>query len=92
MATNFSTDPLTTTAEQLRVHLTNGAIRSTELIDIYLTQIEKHNHRGLGLHAVISTACSEKLFEYAKRLDEERSAGRLEDLCMAFQSSSRTTS
>ncbi|KAJ8128010.1 hypothetical protein O1611_g5628 [Lasiodiplodia mahajangana] len=66
---------LTVTAVELQELLTNGHIRSTELIELYLGHIEKHNHSGLKLNAMVSTTPREVLLRFAEILDEERANG-----------------
>lgn len=68
-------DVLTATASELRKLLQNGEVSSVQLVDLYLSQIERHNHRGLKLNAMISTPPKENLLDIAKSLDDERAAG-----------------
>lgn len=44
------------------------------LVEVYLSQIEKHNHHGMRLNAIISTAPRARVLETARLLDEERNA------------------
>ncbi|KAF5878209.1 putative amidase family protein [Botrytis fragariae] len=65
---------LTATAGALRKLLQGGKVSSVQLVDLYLSQIERHNHRGLKLNAMISTAPKKILLDIAKSLDDERAA------------------
>lgn len=64
-------------AVELTSLLSRGSLTSLELVQACLAQIDAHNHKGLCLNAVISTAPQGLLFDFAKRLDGERAAGRL---------------
>ncbi|KAF2968412.1 hypothetical protein GQX73_g5175 [Xylaria multiplex] len=66
---------LTVTSAELQKLLTSGQVRSTELVELYLDHIEKHNHNGLKLNAMISTTPRETLLRIAQILDEERVNG-----------------
>lgn len=68
-------DVLTVTASELQKQLTAGTTSSLELIKIYLDQIDRHNHKGLNLNAIISTAPLDKLTTRAEELDRERKSG-----------------
>ena len=46
-------------------------------MEIYLQQIEKHNHAGAKLNAIIATAEREVVVTRAAALDEERKGGNL---------------
>jgi amidase len=70
-------DVLTATASDLQEALSRRAITSTQIIETYLDQIGRHNHAGLKLHAVISTAPRENVLNLAKQLDEERERGTI---------------
>lgn len=67
---------LTATAADLSRLLAEKKITAVELVELYLQQITLHNHQGMKLHAVISTAPRPALIEYAKQLDEELGAGK----------------
>ena len=76
----MSTPPfnvLTTTASELQDRLRAGTLTSVEIITTYLTQIEKHNHVGAKLNAMISVGPRESVLEAAEKLDRERGAGKL---------------
>lgn len=66
---------LTVTAVELQRLLTDGQVLSTQLIELYLAQIEKHNRNGLKLNAMICTTPREILFRLAEQLDTERAEG-----------------
>jgi hypothetical protein len=70
-------DVLTATCSELQKLLTEGEIKSTDLVDLYLAQIEKHNHQGLKLNAMISTTHRSKALAIAEALDRERAAGKV---------------
>lgn len=70
-------DLLTTTVSKLQELLSSNKLSSVQLITAYLNQIEKHNHVGLKLHAMISIAPEKALLEQASKLDQERDAGCL---------------
>lgn len=70
----MSIDPLTETASGLQAKLTAGDITSTELIDVYLRQIARHNGY---LKAVIETAPKDLLYAKATELDNERQQGHV---------------
>lgn len=57
--------------------MTRRVVISVDITKRYLEQIEKHNHAGLHLNAIISIAPSEIALGYAKQLDEEREQGNL---------------
>jgi amidase len=76
----MSTPPfnvLTATASELQDRLKAKTLTSVEIITAYLTQIEKHNHAGAKLNAIISVAPRELVLGTAKKLDYERSAGKI---------------
>ncbi|KAI1110907.1 amidase signature domain-containing protein [Nemania sp. NC0429] len=66
---------LTVTGAELQDLLRDGQVLSTQLIELYLAQIEKHNHDGLKLNAMICTTPREVLIRIAKKLDQERIEG-----------------
>lgn len=68
-------DLLTLTALELQSLLSRRTVTSMDVTAKYLDQIERHNHAGLQLNAVISTARRETVLEYARQLDEERQCG-----------------
>jgi amidase len=67
-----SFNPLTAAASDLQDELVQGNLRSVNLVDVYLSQIARHNDY---LHAVIVTAPRASLMQQAERLDKERLAG-----------------
>jgi amidase len=68
-------DPLAATAGELQELLQDGKLTSVDIVDVYLKQIEKHNHNGLKLNAIISVAPRDILVKRAERLDQERRNG-----------------
>ncbi|KAN0105996.1 amidase signature enzyme [Hyaloscypha variabilis] len=70
-------DVLTTTAVELQDRLKAGTLTSVEIITTYLGQIEKHNHAGAKLNAVINVAPRELVLNAAEKLDRERSSGKI---------------
>jgi amidase len=70
-------DVLTATASELQNRLKAGTLTSVEIITTYLAQIEKHNHDGAKLNAMISVAPREFVLKVAENLDRERSAGKI---------------
>jgi hypothetical protein len=73
-----SSDVLTATAADLQRLLNDGEVNSTDLVDIYLKQIESHNKSGLKLNAMISPTPKAILLSSAKGLDGERSSGKIQ--------------
>jgi amidase len=67
-------NPLTTTVSQLQSLLDSGSLTSVQILQTYLSQIEKHNKR---LKAIISIAPLDSLLSHAQKLDDERKAGEL---------------
>ncbi|KAL8854605.1 MAG: hypothetical protein Q9221_000640 [Calogaya cf. arnoldii] len=65
-------DLLTLTATELQGFLERQEITSELLVELYLSQIQKHNHEGMMLNAVISTVPKHQALEAARKLDEER--------------------
>jgi amidase len=70
-------NPLRTTALELQSHLKSGSLTSVQIMETYLSQIEKHNHAGQKLNAIINIAPRESLFSQAEALDKERKEGKL---------------
>lgn len=68
---------LALTAIELERLLSNASLTSRELVQACLKQIEKHNHQGLCLNAIISVAPRELLYGLAEELDAERAAGKI---------------
>lgn len=71
MMTVVPFDVLTATATKLESLLSSGAVTSTQLVEVYLAESDKHN---VYSKAVIATAPSTSLMEKAKTLDKERSS------------------
>jgi amidase len=73
MASWAPVNPLTATAAELQAGLTTGKYNSSQLVDLYLEQIARHNDY---LRAVIETAPVAVLYRQASQLDEERASGK----------------
>ncbi len=69
-------DVISATASELQDRLKAGMTTSVEITTAYLAQIEKHNHAGAKLNAVIVVAPREVVLKAAEKLDRERSAGK----------------
>lgn len=65
---------LSATVLELQKLLETRQISTVEIIQTYLSQIDKHNLHGMKLRALITVASNENLLEQARKLDEERSA------------------
>ncbi|KAJ5094629.1 amidase-like protein [Penicillium angulare] len=64
-------------AHKLQDKLTTGEITSVQLVQAFLNRIERHNHQGLGLKAVISTCPIDIALNRAKELDDQRRIGQV---------------
>lgn len=76
----MSTPPfnvLTATATELQNLLAAGTFTSVQIIETYLAQIEKHNHAGAHLNAIISVAPRQLVLQRATILDDERRSGKI---------------
>ncbi len=69
-----SLNVLTSDAKSLKRLLDTGSIRSADVVDLYLSQIHKHDGY---LHAMLSILSKDRLRKIALELDEERKAGKL---------------
>jgi hypothetical protein len=65
---------LTAEARDLQKWLQSGSLRSVDLVEAYVQQIQKHN---AYLHAVISTVPKDLLLRSAQSLDDERLAHKV---------------
>ncbi|KAK3984312.1 amidase signature domain-containing protein [Cladorrhinum sp. PSN332] len=70
-------DTLTSTMGDITRLLNHGKISSVDLLNAYTSQIERHNHRGAKLHAMISVVPENILLDIATRLDTERAQGKI---------------
>jgi Asp-tRNA(Asn)/Glu-tRNA(Gln) amidotransferase A subunit family amidase len=70
-----SLDLLIVTGTELQQLLSNGSITSAGLVTAYLDQIERENHNGLKLNAMISITPYNVLQQIARDLDIEREQG-----------------
>lgn len=61
----------------MKTLLEDGAVSTVDLVDLYLAQIEKHNHNGAKLNAVVSTAPRAMAMKLAQQLDDERAQKKL---------------
>lgn len=68
---------LTASAADLQTLLVAGEYSSTDLVKLYLDQIEAHNKNGLNLNAVITTAPRGEVLALAEQLDRERAENGL---------------
>ncbi|KAK6905673.1 hypothetical protein I203_106503 [Kwoniella mangroviensis CBS 8507] len=70
-------DLLQTSIREIQELLSDGRLTSVQLVETYLARIERDNHQGLNLKAVIQSAPRQSALEIAFQLDEERSKGRI---------------
>ena len=70
-------DFLTATVADLRQLLARREVSSSDLVKGYLKQIDRHNHKGMRLNAVISIAPERDILRQADALDQERAEGRV---------------
>ncbi len=67
---------LRATAHELQQRLATG-LTSVELVEACLAQIERHNHNGMKLNAIVSVCPREIAIEQARRCDKERAEGKV---------------
>ena len=65
---------LTADLKLLQHRLGDGSLQSTDLVEVYLAQIRKHDGY---LHAMLSLAPQDNLVARARMLDQERQNGQL---------------
>jgi Asp-tRNA(Asn)/Glu-tRNA(Gln) amidotransferase A subunit family amidase len=70
-------DLLTTNAIDLQSLLSSGQLSSVNLVEGYLSQVESHNERGLGLRAIATLSPKDDSLRRARELDYERRCGRV---------------
>lgn len=70
---SISVNPLTAIASDLQVGLATGKSNSSQLIELYLSQISQHNDY---LKSVLDTAPEALMRQEALRLDLERASGK----------------
>lgn len=70
-------DLLSMDASELQSCLVQKKFTSVQLVHAQLEQIRKHDHQGVNLHAMISTAPEKEVVKLAAKLDEERAAGKI---------------
>lgn len=63
---------LTASAADLQRLLVAGEYSITDLVKLYLDQIEAHNKNGVNLNAVIMTASRGEILALTEQLDRER--------------------
>ena len=68
---------LTATVADLSQLLARRKVSSVDLVKGYLRQIDKHNHKGMRLKAVISIAPEQDVLQQAGALDRERAEGKI---------------
>ncbi|KAI9164188.1 hypothetical protein HJFPF1_05828 [Paramyrothecium foliicola] len=73
MAPQHGLNLLTATVAELRALLKPGEYTSVQLVNLCLDIIAEHNHQGLKLHAVVSTAPRASVLAEAEALHDERS-------------------
>ena len=73
-------DLLRVSAVQLEFLLEDGRLTSERLVGEYLDQIDRHNYKGVCLHAVISTMSRHKAVQEARKLDKERLRRKKENI------------
>lgn len=64
-------------AHEYQALMHQGRVRSQDLVNHFLDQIERHNKLGLKLNAVLSVCPRDVAISQAKALDEERVQGKL---------------
>ncbi|KAJ9144219.1 Amidase-like protein [Pleurostoma richardsiae] len=70
-------DSITLPAHELQEKLSAGELTSVYLVEQFLAQIDRHNHNGMELNAIISACPANVAVCQARRLDNERKAGRI---------------
>ncbi|KAI1120750.1 amidase signature domain-containing protein [Nemania abortiva] len=68
---------LTLTAVRLQELFSKRLLTSRRAVELYLAQIDKHNHNGLQLNAIISVADRADILQRAELLDRERAQGKI---------------
>ncbi len=68
---------LTAAGHDLERRLETGELTSVDLVGAFLSQIERHNQKGLKLNAIISACPGEIALARAAQLDDERRNGRV---------------
>lgn len=70
-------DLVAQSAVELQGLLSSGVLTSIQLVKACLAQVERHDRRGMNLHAMIAVTPESKLLDMAKKLDTERQNNRL---------------
>ena len=68
---------ISATASDFQKQLHDGSLSSVKLVERYLAHIDAHNHKGMSLHVLISTAPRDNVLAIAQQLDDERRAGKV---------------
>ena len=68
-------DGMKATINDLRNYMEKGTFTGVQIIESYLSKIEKHNTKGAKCRAVISTPPRFLLLSMAAKLDKERAEG-----------------
>lgn len=63
---------LTATTADLQSLLEDGHVFRVDLLEVYLEQIKKHNHREMKLYTVIETGPKSDLLGRARETEQER--------------------
>lgn len=69
--------PLFKTAHELSALLSAGQTTTVDLVTAFLDQIERHNHNGKKLNALVAVAPREDVLSRAAQLDRERAARKV---------------
>lgn len=77
MPTLTAVELLTLDSVALQERLAAGLLSSVDLVNQCPQQIENHDHRGLGLNAMISIVPRRTLMTRSEQLDQERANGRI---------------
>ncbi|KAF4972518.1 hypothetical protein FSARC_942 [Fusarium sarcochroum] len=72
-----SLDLLHASAKDVSLALDAGNVTSVKLVEAYLDRIRAINHKGLNLRAVIEIAPTDNVKAIAKKLDDERTSGKV---------------
>lgn len=62
-------------AHEYQQLMESGQLSSENLVNAFINQIDRHNHDGLKLNAILSVCPRDVAASQARRLDEERKRG-----------------
>lgn len=65
------------TAHEYQTLIRDGHITSEDLVTSFLDQIDRHNHEGLKVNAILSVCPRDIAISQARTLDEERRQGKI---------------